>query len=257
MDIRNHTARYYDLFTPSWKDAAFYQSLLPSPNASVLELGCGTGRVLVPLAKVCGLIQGLDLSEAMLEVCRQRIAAAGLVNATVHQADITEFDLGRQFDLITAPYRVMQNLASDRQVQGLLACIRRHLAPGGVAVLNAFSPKSSPDALIARWGSHEERGRETAETPDGLVIATEIIDQVDVDPLVLRPELIYRLVRNGAVVDEVRLHIAMRVWYPDEFEGLITNAGFSITGKWGGYEGEPYGEPGGELVLAFADRRPK
>jgi len=70
------------------------------------------------------------------------------------------------------------------------------------------------------------------------------------NPLVLYPELIYRRYRGSELIDETFLPIPMRCFYPDEFLDLIRSAGFTITGTWGGYNGEPYGQ-GKELVVEF------
>ena len=60
-DTRAEAAKYYDLSPNTPADVPFYQGRIPSPEACVLELGCGTGRVLVPLTPRCGHIHGLDL----------------------------------------------------------------------------------------------------------------------------------------------------------------------------------------------------
>src|SRR5262245_50224648 len=154
MDIRKESAQYYDLQPAPYDglDIPFYVAILaiersePSEaglrEARVLELGCGTGRVLVPMSPYCDFIRGIDSSEAMLDVCRQKLAKEGLSpdKAAVQLGDITSLDLGETFDLITAPFRVMQNLETNDQLDGLFETIRRHLAPFGTAVLNAFNP---------------------------------------------------------------------------------------------------------------------
>jgi SAM-dependent methyltransferase len=75
-DIRAEAAQYYDTNLVIPDDIAFYQARLPWSDASVLELGCGTGRVLLPLAASCGFIHGIDRSQAMLARCRQKLQAA-------------------------------------------------------------------------------------------------------------------------------------------------------------------------------------
>src|SRR5262249_6680782 len=111
-DIRAQAAKYYDLNPDIPADVPFYTGVIPSPKARLLELGCGTGRVLLSLAQKCGYIHGLDLSEAMVAVCRRKLAAAGITptKAQVEVRDITNFALHQTFDLIIAPYRVLQNL---------------------------------------------------------------------------------------------------------------------------------------------------
>jgi hypothetical protein len=74
---------------------------------------------------------------------------------------------------------------------------------------------------------------------------------MDADRLILYPELIYRRWAGPDIRDEAILEIAMRCWYPEDFEAVIINHGFAIINRWGGYAGEHYGE-GPELVIQFA-----
>ena len=152
-DMRAEAAKYYDVNPTIPDDIAFYQSRLPSADAAALELGCGTGRVLLPLAAVCGFIHGLDQSQAMLTHCLQKLQAAAipLTKAQVELGDITQFALGQRFDLIIAPYRVFQLLESDAQVDGLFRCVRAYLAPGGTCIVNVFHPQGGFEGVQQAW----------------------------------------------------------------------------------------------------------
>jgi SAM-dependent methyltransferase len=151
-------AQYYDLNPTIPDDLAFYIALIPSPDASVLELGCGTGRVLLPLVDVCGDVHGIDRSEGMLALCRKKLKAAAIppAKARVEVGDITDFDLGHTFDLIIAPYRVFQLLDTDAAVGGLFRCVRTHLAPGGTCILNVVHPPQDPERLRQAWCTEAE-----------------------------------------------------------------------------------------------------
>jgi SAM-dependent methyltransferase len=260
-DYRLTAADYYDKFCgPPPGDVDFYGSRV-TPQTRVLELGCGTGRVLVPLAKRAGYVHGLDHSPAMLEICRRKIHAAGLDanEATAEVADITDFDLTRQgpkFDLIIAPFRVMQNLETDAEITGLMDCIRTHLAPGGKAILNTFCPRGPVDELKAFWDSRDG-GKPTWSQPDGsdTVEMTDICTRYRENPLVVYPELTYRRYDEvGKQTDEATLEIAMRVWYPDQLLTLIESHGFEVVDRFGGYQGEPW-PSGSELVVVFTHAR--
>ena len=158
LDLRAEAARYYDLNPNMLADIPFYIDRLPKPDARVLELGCGTGRVSLPLAAECALLHGLDLSVAMLDLCREKIVQSGLDpdRIRVEHGDITDYDLGTPFDLIIAPYRVMQNLETDAQLDGLFRCIRKHLAPEGRCILNVFHPNRPREELLRTWATDEE-----------------------------------------------------------------------------------------------------
>jgi cyclopropane fatty-acyl-phospholipid synthase-like methyltransferase len=148
-DTRAKAAKYYDLIPDTPADIPFYRRLIPSPEARLLELGCGTGRVLVSLAEWCGYIHGLHLSEAMVAICHRKLEAAGIAatKAQVEVKDITNFALNQTFDLIIAPYRVLQNLETDAAVTGLFRCIRQHLTPRGSCILNVFRPNGDAETL--------------------------------------------------------------------------------------------------------------
>src|SRR5215813_2236334 len=203
-DTRAQAAQYYDLSPDRPADVPFYRGLLPSPTARVLELGCGTGRVLVSLAGECGYIQGLDLSEAMVAICNRKLEAAGIAptKARVEVQDITNFALDQTFDLILAPYRVLQNLETDAAVSGLFRCIRHHLTPGGSCILNVFRPNGDPETLRREWCTEQETLEWEVAVEGGRVTCHDRRPRMDSDKLILYPELIYRRYRGEALVEE-------------------------------------------------------
>ena len=252
-DIRAAAAPYYDVNPTIPDDIGFYQARLPSAEAVVLELGCGTGRVLVPLVAGCRTIQGIDVSEAMLARCRQKLQAAGIppTKAQVAIGDITHFALGRTFDLIIAPYRVFQLLETDAQVDALFRCVRSHLAPGGTGILNVFHPQEDSERLRQEWCTLTEVFRWEVTVEGSRLRCDERRPRMDPEKRILYPELIYRRSQGDAWVEEAVLKIPRRCYAPDEFAQVIIRHGFRIVHRWGGYAGEPYGE-GPELVIEFA-----
>jgi SAM-dependent methyltransferase len=259
LDRRSAAARYYDLAPSPFdgQDVPFYVARLPTHAARVLELGCGTGRVLVPLAPHCAYLHGIDLSNAMLAMCRERLAAAGIGRrrACAEPGDITRLDLGQTFDLIIAPFRVFQNLETDAQVTGFFDSVRRHLAPGGRCILNVFRPFAGAAEVRARWAARTA-DEQVWSRPFGAgqVVAFERLGGMHPDRMIFYPVLTYRYYQGEALVDEAMLQITMRCYYPAEFEQLIVDNDFRVLNRWGGYAGEPYGE-GPELVVEFSQAR--
>ncbi len=253
-DYRKTAAPYYDL-DPALDDIPFYLSKIPSPDASVLELGCGTGRVLLPLSEACGYIHGVDHSDGMLDLCREKLHEASVppTRARVSVGDITNLDIDRTFDLIIAPFRVIQNLETDEQMDGLFETIRKHLGPRGTCILNVFRPYTDPDALRESWLRPGE-SLNWEQSKDGLRIRChERRVGIDREKLIVYPELVYRSYDGDRQVDEAVLKISMRCYYPDQFVNLIESHGFETLERRGGYTGEQYGE-GPELVDQFALR---
>jgi SAM-dependent methyltransferase len=252
-DIRAEAAQYYDVSPTIPDDIAFYQARLPTSNAAILELGCGTGRVLLPLAAMSSFIHGIDRSQAMLTHCLQKLQAAAIppTKARVELGDITQFALGRAFALIIAPYRVFQLLETEAQVDGLFRCVRTHLAPGGTCILNVFHPQGGFEGVQQAWESATESYRWEV-TVDGVRLrCEERWLHLDPERHILYVELVYRRYIGGAWVEDAVLQIPRRCYAPDEFAQVIREHGFRIVQRWGGYAGERYGE-GPELVVQFS-----
>jgi ubiquinone/menaquinone biosynthesis C-methylase UbiE len=249
-DPRKGNAEYYDLDVTPLPDISFYLTLV-RPDTSVLELGCGTGRVLIPLAARCKSITGVDYSEAMIDRCRFKMKTAGVKNATAQVADITKLNLEKRFDLIIAPYRVMQALATDTEVTGLFDSVQRHLEKGGAAILNTFKMRRPREEMLRTWVNLNEQVRWEKHMPDGTrVVHSEIYRSIDPEKMVLYPELVYRRFQGERLLDEFVQKIKMRCYEADELVDVIKRHGFKIQNKWGGYRNEVYGE-GPEQVISF------
>jgi SAM-dependent methyltransferase len=255
MDPRKNTARFYDTVNHPIDDAPFYIERIKSLNAKkVLELGCGTGRVFVPLAKTCEKIVGIDYSQEMLDSCKDKVAIAELTNTQTFKGDITNINLGETFDLVIAPYRVLQALETDEEVHGFFETISKHMAPSGRGIVNVFKPKLSAEEMKSSWCQPDEIINQEINLENGsrLVYAFRQ-HKIDKERLVIYPDMIYRRYVNDVLAEEVIHPIKMRCYYPEEFKQLIKSMGFTITQAWGGYDNEEYGV-GPELVIEFKKR---
>lgn len=244
-------AKYYDYSPRPTSDIDFYRSRIPSAESTVLELGCVTGRVLIPLASHCRYIHGIDSSDAMLQICRGKLQAAGIskARAIVQPGDITQLSLGRAFDLILAPFHVFQAILTDEEVAGFFRTVRSHLSETGTCFLNVIKPlrREEMDTIWVQDGESHPW-----ETPieGGRVTYHERRLRIDPERQIVYSRLFYRRYRGKDLEDEVVQQLAMRYYYPKQFEDIVTDYGFEIVNRWGGYKDELYGE-GQELVLQF------
>ncbi len=111
-------------------DLALWRMLAAQVGAPILDLGCGTGRVALDLARDGRQVRGLDLDPELVAAFNQR-AAADRLAATATAGDAREFDLGERFGLVLAPMQFVQVLGGASERLACLRCARRHLRDGG------------------------------------------------------------------------------------------------------------------------------
>lgn len=151
----------------SRRDSDFYVDLCREAGEA-LELGCGTGRVLIPAAQAGCRITGLDQSKMMLARCRAKADALSTetrARIALVEADMTRFNLGRQFKLAIAPFRPICHLTTIAEQLGFLDCVREHLVDGGRLVFDVFNPNLA--MLAAEVSPDEIEDTQEVSLPDG------------------------------------------------------------------------------------------
>ncbi len=256
MDTEQYaaTAEFYDYVVPyqTRQDVAFFVEAAQTSGGPVLEVGCGTGRVLIPTARAGIAITGIDLSPDMLNVCKHRLEEepAEVQNRVqLDLADMREFDLGQTFRLITIPFRPFQHLIEVGDQIACLRCIHKHLADDGRFILDLFDP-SLP--VLAREVTGEEQGDEPEFTmPDGRrilrrnrVVARDVFKQYqDV-------ELIYYVMHPDGHTDRLVHAFPMRYLFRYEAEHLLARCGFEVEALYADYDMSPFGSKNpGELIF--------
>jgi len=118
---------------------AFYRDLASQTGGPILEVACGTGRLTLPLARDGHEVVGLDASPAMLRTAKAR-ADAENVEITLVQGDMRSFDLGRHFPLVILCCNSLAHLTTNEDVKAGLACVLKHLSPGGLFAFDVVNP---------------------------------------------------------------------------------------------------------------------
>ncbi len=261
-------AEFYDFVVPyrERRDVEFFVEMARESGGPVLEVGCGTGRVLIPTARAGIPILGIDSSRQMLARCQEKLAAESEdVRNRVHllQADMREFDtehafgrqLGSNFRLATLPFRPFQHLLTAEDQLACLHMIRRHLEPRGKLILDVFNP--SLPHIAALSDVSEIIGEEPEFTmPDGRrVQRTHRILDRDWFNQVAAVEMIYRVTHTDGRNEELVHRLRMRYFFRFEAEHLLARAGFEVEALYSDYDRSPYGSKyPGELI--FVARKP-
>lgn len=238
-------------------DIPFYvrlaQEVAASAAGPVLEMGCGTGRVLIPSARAGAEMVGVELSAAMLaradetladepEEVRRRVS---LLRGDIRTVDCTEGG-SRRFPLVTAPFRVVQHLISRDDQKAWLSNVRRHLAPGGSLVFDVFQP----DYSMIGEGSFTAVDVERTDPETGRTIRR--VSRSEYHPerqvfdgtfewLVEDPDGTRRTVQS--------IHNPVRWFTLPELENLLELQGFELIDVWGDFDRTPFGEDAEDIIL--------
>jgi|SRR5579883_1684838 len=245
-------ADLYDCVRPytNRPDVAFYVNAAREAAGPVLELGCGTGRVLIPTARAGVDITGLDASPDMLAICRARAASENLPVALL-QGDMRDFHLARRFALITIPFRPFQHLLTVEDQLACLAAIRLHILPNGRLIFDLFNP--SIDA-IANHPLGVEAGHEPEfTTPDGRrVIRCYRTVAQDRFAQTGSHELIYDVTHPDGRTERLVHAFPLRYLFRYEAEHLLARAGFAVEHLYSDFTRAPFGAqyPGDLIFVA-------
>jgi SAM-dependent methyltransferase len=253
---RRHAGQSYDAIpdfgtlydnVPAYRERADVEFYVAEAKRGgpVLELGCGTGRILLPVAAAGCEVAGVDASEKMLERCRAKLADAGL-SASLHHADIREFELGRTFSTILAPFRVVQHLLTIEDQLQCFTRVARHLSPGGRFVFDVFNPHF--DKMVAADG-REHLDTPEIQMPDGRTLRrTFRVKRVRWLEQVNDVELIYYIGALGQQEEKYVHDFEMRWYLRAELEHLVARAGLRIVSLYGDVDRAPLVDGSNEIV---------
>lgn len=243
-------ARLYDAF-PFAADLPLYLALA-AERERVLDVACGSGRVLVPLAHAGHEIVGLDASPHMLALARQKLREAGPAieaRARLVQGDMRTFALDGTFDLAIVAVKSFAYLVDRVDQLRTLETIAAHLRPEGLLAIDLLHPH--PAWLLEPPGSL--RQDLVARVPaSGVTVArTEAVVSTDLATQVRVIRSAYEVVTDDGQVTKRFVEWPYRYTYRFEAELLLERAGFVIEAVYGGYAREPFvAESRTMLILA-------
>ncbi len=235
-------------------DLSMYLGFAASAGGDVLEVACGTGRLLVPLAKAGHRVGGVDSSRAMLEIAAQRIRAGRVSRrAKLFLGDMRSFELGRLFRMAFVALGSFHHLLSTTDQRLALRQLARHLEPGGLLILDLINP--TPEWLSAADGAlvHQLTApyplSGAADTVSKFVSRSGAHEtQTD------RQLLLYDRLGSDGVVKRSTFEFDLRYLFRYEAEMLVEEAGFEMRSMYGGYDLEPYSASSSRMIVV-ADRQ--
>jgi SAM-dependent methyltransferase len=263
-------AELYDAVYANVGDVAFWEDVAAgSDGGPLLELGCGTGRLLVPLARAGHSVVGLDLASHMLARCREKLGeepAAVQERVTLVQADMTSFHLGRRFAQIYCPFGSFHHLSTVEEQLACLTACRDHLAPGGTLVLDLINPDPAPGGTSSDTSASAPviepiqiaPGADAVEWTEGRKIrswATVVGGSRSLQ--VNDCEVTYEILEADGSSRRVTETFPMRFVFRYELEHLLARCGFRIEALYGDYDRSQFTDESlGLIVLASSQGDP-
>ena len=259
-DLYENIAPYYDTLH-DWLDEDVELVLsLVAGSGPVLDLGCGTGRLLLPLARAGHVVTGVDRSLVMLQRAKQRIQDEVHRNegSKVEQrisllcADMTDFALaGEPFELAIISYNTLMHLDAAGVVQ---ACrnIRRHLAPGGRLFIDIVNPllleKTPGDHLLTL-------DRTFIDPHSGDLVVVMAANELDESRQLLSITWIYDASpQGGGAIARRVARVRYYYYFAHQIELALEHADLELIAMYGSYGQDPFTEESERLL--FLARRP-
>jgi ubiquinone/menaquinone biosynthesis C-methylase UbiE len=231
-------ADYYDwenAQTVGKRDIAFWKRMAADVRGPILELGCGTGRVALPVARHGATVIGIDRSESMLSRARMRVKRSRLgARVKLIRGDIRQLPFpDRTFPLVMAPYGILQSLLDEELLSATLKQVQRVLARGGTFGLELVADLPAWDEYTKRTSLTGRRG------PNGKPIA--LIESVKQD----RRNHITRFEQEfvegrGSSATRRKFTLAFRTVSVPQMVQRLEKAGLKVTSLLGDYQGGPW-----------------
>ncbi|MBU0527807.1 MAG: class I SAM-dependent methyltransferase [Candidatus Micrarchaeota archaeon] len=155
MDVYQKMAEHYDVIYGDNSDIDFYLQEAKNARGPVLEVACGTGRILLALLSNGIDIQGIDFSRDMLEVLKTNAKAQNLV-PKIMLASMVDFKLDQKFNLIIVPYRSFLHMLSESDRKATLENFKSHLNEGGRLILHIYNPSDEDLSMVDEYHHFEQ-----------------------------------------------------------------------------------------------------
>ena len=260
VDSYSVAAKYYDGAYGAMRDlvdAPFYVELAKERGGPVLEIGCGTGRVLLSIAREGVEIHGVDNSAPMLEILKETLAREEPElrhRVTVHAGDMREFRLHRTFPLVTIPFRPMQHMHTLEDQVRALTTAAAHLAGDGILAFDVFYPKFE----VLFMGIGDERLEvewSPPSHPDTVIRRYFRKDAVDKIKQTFTLTFIFRTYRDGQLTLEETDRLTMSYYTYPHLRALFVLAGLEPVAEYGSFSRTPLDNSSSEMIFLLRRMR--
>ncbi len=251
--MRAYSSRFYDrYFVGVEGDIDFYVGQFHSGYGAILEVGCGSGRITLPLARAGAEVVGLDIDDELLSLARAKLAQedrATQGRVVFVEADMTNFDIGRQFAQIHIPYRTFQHLLTPMDQINALECLADHLEEGGLLVFDTFDPLA--EFVGDGFNAPLRRDTDFIDGQTGHQIVVWYSRDADPDEQIFEQEMVFEEVDTaGKSLARTFARLTLRWTSRWEMEHLLAGCGFAVENLRGDFSQGVYPGYGNQVWVA-------
>jgi SAM-dependent methyltransferase len=247
-------ARHYDSAYAQMKDlidAPFYFELAKKSRGPVLEIGCGTGRVLLPIARAGIEIHGLDASPHMLKILSERLtteSAAVRKKVHLHKGDMRRFRLRQKFPLVIMPFRPLQHMHTLADQLAALRTASLHLAPRGTFAFDVYFPNF--EKILSGIGQETQEIEWPVPGRAGRMIRRfyrkEFVDKIH---QTIGLSFLFRTYEGEKLIHEEPERFAMSFYTYPHLRALFLLAGLEPVAEYGSFKRTPLDNSSPEMVF--------
>jgi SAM-dependent methyltransferase len=234
--------RHYD------DDLQMIVDLAQTAGERALELGCGTGRALLPLAAVGHLVTGVDQSKALLTQADEKVKQARLSSQVqLVRDDLRTFHLEvAEFDFAYCVSNTLMHLTTQEDQLAVLINAARHLRDGGLLLIDLFSPDI---VRLTEVAGIQELADHWIDEASGAQVFKWSVRHVDVAQQRQETLFLYEKIFPDGRVQKRAIPFALRFLWPSEGKLLLQMAGFRIEAIYGDFDGNPYDDSSERLIF--------
>ncbi len=217
----------------------------------VLDLGAGTGRLTLPLARAGYDVTGIDSAGDMLAIARQRVAAAGLAEqVTLVEMDFTQVELDQQFGLAYCGFNGFLHLLETEEQVAALRAWRRHLRPDGLLVIDVHNPHIEQ---FAAADGNLTLADQWIDPTSGYVIHKLVATEVDLADQIYTIHRFYDEIAADGVVRRTAITFETRILFRRELALLLRQSGYQSLRFYGDHDLIPW-EADSPRIIVVARR---
>ncbi len=251
-EYTDYFAEFYDVLHRGTPEIPLLERLADTYGKRVLEFGCGTGRLLLPMAERGMNVVGIDSSPDMLAVCRKklsRLKKTARKRVDLLEGNMNRVNVGREFDLVVLACNTFLH-ATTTEAQGkLLRSARRRLRPGGALVLDIRTP-----TLEEMAGSNDRWETFVFHDPErNWMVIDRFRARYDLRRQVEQDEIRLTCVRDGKVMGRFETRMRLAVAFPREVFHAVAHAGFAVQAAYSDHGRAPWkpAKTNADLVLVL------